>query len=81
MYLAYVYFVTPDMSGSWIDHQGQELTIKHKKFTGELLITVNGMIRRGLIADNLFKFGDVMGIWNYKNVIVYVDGGGLQRIN
>jgi hypothetical protein len=81
MYLIYVLFLKPCMSGEWMDHAGNTWQISHNRFNGNLRVRINGECRgSGKVLDNYVNYGDLIGVWNYGNVIVFTEGWHLERV-
>jgi len=81
MYVVYVMFVKPCMSGLWMDVAGNEWVIKHNRFTSEFTVAINGECKgTGQTYDNYVKYGDVVGVWDYANLIATTEGWHLQRV-
>ncbi len=81
MYLIYVIFLKPCMSGEWLDHAGNTWDITHNRFTGNFRVRINGECKgSGKALDNYVRYGDLIGVWNYGNVIVFTEGWHLQRV-
>lgn len=75
----YLLLVAPDASGLWVDDLGGRWHFEHDVF-GKLTTTYNGHLVPSSMSDNMFKSRNLLGIWNYSNVIILVDGGNLSRI-
>ena len=81
MYIIYVVFLKPCMSGDWLDHAGNEWTISHNRFTGNFRVKINGECRGvGKTLDNYVQYGDLVGVWNYHDIIYFTEGWQLQRV-
>ena len=81
MYIIYVLFLKPCMSGEWLDHAGNEWNISHNRFTGNFRVKINGECRgSGKNLDNYVHYGDLIGVWNYHDIIYFTEGWQLQRV-
>ncbi len=87
IWLLYVMFIKPVASGEWIDRQkGHIWFIQHNQFTNKLEVVIlskKGDVvytGKGKVADYIIKVNGVIGIWDYKDAIVFIEGGGLQRV-
>lgn len=78
-WFVYVTTMKPNASGLWVDDLGNTWRLCHGTF-GELSTTYNGVSVPSSMSDNMFKSGNLLGIWNYANVIILVSGGNLTRI-
>lgn len=92
LWFLHILFLKPSISGKWSDSDDCIWDIHHNKFTNN--ISVKRVVRGtgklsnakftetgcGVVMDNLFKYKNIIGVWNYSDVILFVDGGGLQRI-
>lgn len=93
VWLLYVIFVKPSLSGKWRDTDGCIWLIRHNKFSNSLDIrrTVRGTgedsnkysidTGHGTIIDNMFRYQLVTGIWDYRDIILFISGNGMQRIH
>jgi hypothetical protein len=81
MWLIYILFLKPNASGEWRDDKGNQWILDHGRFGG-IMITVNKKNTYHCeIVDNMFKCGGVIGIWNYRDIILFVGGGNLTRVH
>ena len=81
MYIIYVVFLKPCMSGEWMDKAGNTWDICHNKFTGMFTVTIDGKESGlGQVIDNYVSYGDLVGVWNYGNVIAFTEGWQLNRV-
>lgn len=81
MYVIYVVFLKPCLSGEWMDHAGNSWEISHNRFTGTFRVKINGECRGvGKSLDNYISYGDLIGVWNYGDVITFTEGWHLQRV-
>lgn len=77
---AHAVFLRPNASGQWVD-EADRIWVLHHPIRGEAIALIDGKRSvRVTIRENLVRCGDRLGVWNYQNVIVWVGGGGLQRI-
>lgn len=80
MYFIYVIFLKSCMSGEWSDHAGNIWYISHNKFTGNFQVKINNKNRGvGKVLDNYVRYGDLIGVWNYGNIIMFTEGWQLTR--
>ena len=81
MYLVYVYWFKPNASGEWYDDTNTQWIIKHDVWSDNISLVINGIPNNyGVMVDNMFKYDNVIGVWNYHDVILLVDGGNLTRV-
>ncbi len=81
MYIVYVAFLKPCLSGEWMDHAGNTWYIEHNRFTGNFTVEINGDDSGvGKAIDNYVSYGDLVGVWNYGNVLVFTEGWQLNRV-
>lgn len=81
MYVLYVLFLKPCLSGAWMDHAGNEWDIAHNRFTGNFQVKINGESSgAGQTLDNYVRYGDLIGVWDYSNLVCFTEGWQLQRI-
>ena len=80
IYLIYMVFIKPCLSGEWTDISGNVRTVSHNIITGNLTIERNGNIYQGKVSDNFVEMEDLVGVWNYGNTIIFIDGPTLERI-
>lgn len=81
LYIIYMMFFKPCMTGTWLDHTGTEWNIIHNRFTGNFTVKkLNENDSYGNVADNYVQYGNLTGIWNYKDTIKFLEGWTLQRV-
>jgi hypothetical protein len=81
LYVIYVLFLKPCMSGEWVDPKGNIWYIEHNRFSGNFDVFMNGVyVGAGKVIDNYFRFGDLIGVWNYHNMIIFTEGWGIERL-
>jgi hypothetical protein len=85
IWLLYVLLVKKTICGEWRDTDKCTWFIKQNRFTNDLGITItkNGDIidrGRGKLSGNVFSYKGNIGVWNQSNVVVFVNGGGLQKV-
>lgn len=86
MWVIYVALIKPSLRGSWRDVDGSMWKIHHNMFSGTLTVKhkhKDGRIVAGYgdVNDNLFRFDNYMGVWNYGDIVLFVGGGGMQRVH
>lgn len=81
MWLIYRMFLKPNASGEWRDSLGEEWRLKHGAFSSDVVVSINGK-KAGLmkIIDNFVKYGELVGVWDYKDTIVFTEGVVLNRV-
>lgn len=81
MYIIYVVFLKPCMSGIWIDTAGNQWYIDHSVVKNIFTVYVDDNYGgTGYIYDNYLQFGDLVGVWNYSDQIFFTDGFELNRL-
>lgn len=80
IYLLYTIMIKPNLSGVWTTKRGDRMQIRHGKFSNVLVIVSKGKPIHGSVKDNLVRIGNLIGIWNYSDVILFANGGSLTRI-
>lgn len=81
LYILYILFVKTCASGEWRDHMGNEWYISHNRFTNNFTVTINKKrAGSGYIRDNYVKFGDLVGVWDYQDKIIFMEGWHIERI-
>ncbi len=81
MYIVYLIFLKPCLSGQWMDHAGNEWTISHNRLTGNFCVKINGESSgSGKSLDNYVEYGDLIGVWNYRDVVYFTEGWQLHRV-
>jgi len=78
IWLLYILFLKPSLTGEWYDEKDRKYILCHSKITGDL--SVNGSTKGVCVNGNFVKIGDQIGVWNYGNIIMFVNGGGLIRV-
>lgn len=88
IWLLYTMFVKPVASGEWIDTvSGNVWYVQHNTFTNNVRVVILDSNRKmlfkgcGRLNDGILKVRDIVGIWNYSDMILFVGGGGLQKVN
>ncbi len=79
IYVIYLIFIKPCLTGDWSDVYGNIWCINHNIITGSLLVE-NGKKINGKVSDNFVEIGELTGVWNYGNTIIFIDGPTLERI-
>ena len=79
LYIIYILY-KPNASGLWIASDGKEWKIHHCRWFSNIKCTSSDMHMSGFIRGNLVTINDNVGIWNYGDVILLLDGGSLQRV-
>jgi hypothetical protein len=81
MYIIYLMFLKPCMSGEWVDNIGNTWNINHDKLRNVFDVTVNGKSSGvGIVYDNYIKYGKLIGAWDYSDRVVFTDGIILERV-
>jgi hypothetical protein len=82
IWLIYIIFVKPNISGVWIDTKGNKWIIDHSFSSVDVKLITNGKTIKGKakITDNIFKFKEYTGIWNYNDIVIFIGGGGMERV-
>lgn len=80
LYIIHIFY-KPNASGTWMSSDGKEWEISHCRWFSNIICVSTTMTISGFIRDNLVTINDNIGIWNYGDIILFVDGGGLQRIS
>lgn len=79
LYVIYTLY-KPNASGIWISSDGKEWNVHHSRWFSNIKCASANVHMNGFIRDNLVTINDNIGIWNYGDVILFVDGGSMQRI-
>jgi hypothetical protein len=71
----------PNATGLWVATDGQQWDITHCRWSSTInCINNDDVTMSGHISSNLVTINDNIGVWNYGDVILFVGGGSLQRI-
>ena len=82
MVVIYNMWLRPDATGIWSDERGNVLHFRHSPLSGRLVVTSKTSGKKMcMLSDNMFKCGSRVGVWDYNNIILFVNGGGLTRSN
>jgi hypothetical protein len=94
LFAFYIMFMKPCATGKWHAQDGSLWIIKHNLFNNKLSVkcitrkkTDVGKSKKvifymnGKMRDNIFNVGDTVGLWNYSDVVLFMNGGGMQRIH
>lgn len=76
VWLVYMYYIKPNISGYWISNDSNIYCIKHDPIQSSA--TING--HRMTIIDNYLKYNDVIGVWDYSNQIRWLNGQTFNRL-
>jgi len=77
LWSSWIMFLRPSTSGEWRDDMNNVYNLRHNAFTGVVSMKINGQCAgRAKIIDNFVKYGDLNGLWDYQDAIVFI--GGLQ---
>ena len=80
IYVIYLVFVKPCLSGEWSDIRGNVWIINHNILTGNLCVRTDAGELDGKVSDNFVEVGELTGVWNYGNTVIFVDGPTIERI-
>jgi len=81
LYLFYVFFLKPNLSGEWVDNDGNLWQINHNRLAGTFSVKINNKPGgSGQVIDNFVSFGEMAGVWNYNNYVVFIGGWVLERV-
>lgn len=81
MYVIYCLFAKPNASGEWRDSLGGEWMITHGAFSSDAKVRINGKCGGVIkIIDNFVRYGNLVGVWDYNNEIVFTEGITLNRV-
>mgnify|MGYP000886403568 CR=1 FL=1 len=80
MWILYMLYLKPDASGEWIDDMNNKFIFTHNKFTGNVKVRVNGKCGGyAKLIDNYFRYGELIGVWDYADNISCLNGMQLTR--
>jgi hypothetical protein len=81
MWILYIVFLKPDASGEWRDELNNKYRLTHNRFTGTIRMRINGKCAGyAKVIDNYFRYGDLVGLWDYSDNIIFVNGIQLFRM-
>lgn len=81
MWILYMLYLKPDSSGEWRDDMNNQYILTHNRFTGNVKLRFNGKCGGyAKLVDNYFRYGDLIGVWDYADTIVFVNGMELNRL-
>jgi hypothetical protein len=81
IWFVWVIFLKPCASGEWYDNLGNVFHIHHNTLTGVVKVKENGKpAGRAKVIDNFVRFGDMVGVWDYTDSIIYMDGMQWNRV-
>lgn len=81
MWILYTIFLKPDASGEWRDESNNKYHMSHNRFTGTIKMKINGKCSGyAKVIDNYFRYGDLVGLWDYSTSIVFVNGMQLYKL-
>lgn len=80
-YLGYLLFMKPNMTGVWLDSNGRRWYLRHSRLNSKLSVRIDG---DGLgycsVSDNMVKIGTLIGVWNYNDQVVFLNGEVIERV-
>lgn len=80
IWLYYMILIKPSMCGSWYDENGSSWIIKHNKIFGTVKFYKNdSYYGKGITYDNYINLNDEIGIWDYNDKIIFINGLVLYR--
>jgi hypothetical protein len=81
LFLIYILFLKPSISGEWYDNKGNKWLINHNVLLNKASVEINNNFNfQCTIIDNYIKCSDLVGAWDYNNTIVFMDGIILSRV-
>ena len=81
LYVIYIIFLKPSVSGTWIDSLGNEWYLNHNTFKNIFTVSINDLPSgKGVLYDNYIRYGELIGIWDYSNTILFTNGITLERL-
>ena len=82
MWLLWASFLKPVLTGDWYDSHGNQWTIKHCPYRDVISVSVGGRaLGQCSVLDNMVVCGEEIGIWDYRDTLVFLSGNTLQKIN
>lgn len=90
LWLLHILFLKPHLNGKWrYSKTGEIWEIQHNKFNNSILITRINKEKsqykleklKGELINNLFSYDDKIGIWDLGDIIIFINGENLQKIN
>lgn len=80
MWIIYMVYLKPNASGEWRDDMNNEYVLTHNRFTGNVRVRMNGKCKGfAKLIDNYFRFGELIGVWDYADNITFINGMQLMR--
>jgi hypothetical protein len=81
LWFMYMMLLKPSLTGVWYDKVGNRIYLKHNKLDDVVSVHVN-MVYAGHAknVDNLFQYGSLIGIFDYNNRIIFMDGSQWDRL-
>jgi hypothetical protein len=73
-------FIKPDISGEWHSQHNNVWRLNKKFMSNNVSVKINERNQGSLdVIDNLVEYNGLIGVWNYNNTIVFLDGTTLTR--
>ena len=80
MWIIWMLYLKPDASGEWRDDMNNQYVLTHNRFTGNVRLRLNGKCKGfAKLVDNYFRYGELIGVWDYADSITFVNGMQLMR--
>lgn len=81
MWIIYMIYLKPNATGEWRDDMNNVYILTHNRFTGNVRVRMNGKCRGfAKLIDNYFRFGDLIGVWNYADNITFTNGMEIMKV-
>ena len=81
LWILHCVLIKPKLTGEWYPDAGSDVWyLQHKLMSNQVSVNINGKNKGYLEAvDNLIIYNNTVGIWNYKNTIIFTNGLTLTR--
>lgn len=87
VWILYTFLLKPSITGEWIDTKGNSWYIDKHILDDEADVMIYDNYRdmpvygTCTINDNLFSFNNIIGVWDYSDIVLFVGGGGIRRVH
>lgn len=81
LYLIYLAAFKPNASGEWYDNDNNQWIIEHDRWSNAVSVIFCGnRLPPCIVVDNMFRCAQHVGIWDYHDTIMMLNGNKLRRV-
>ena len=81
VWLIYVMFMKPNMSGVWYDNNDRKWVLDHDKWSTGLMVYIENIgAHHCKVSGNMVTCNGILGVWDNKNKVVFMNGTVIDRV-